>query len=176
MKFGSSSHSLDAIDWQLVEALQTDAKVSFKEAGARVGLSAPAAMERVKKLEAAGIIQGYHAQVDARSVGLDVAAFIGVSVEHPERVTEFEAWIGDEPQILECHHVTGGFTLLLKVKTWSTRDLEQLISRIRAFVGVMRTETMVVLSTHTERAELPLSARADDEPRKPSKRTKQKAS
>lgn len=147
---------LDGIDRRLLDALQTDSKRSLKDIGAEVGLSAPSVMERVRKLEKAGIIRGYHALLDARKVGLDISAFIGVSITNPVRLAAFEDWVESIPQVLECHHVTGGHTLLLKVKTRNTEDLEQLISRIRSMDGVASTETMVVLSTHTERVEVAL--------------------
>ena len=144
---------LDSIDGEIIRGLQADAKASLSELGRRVGLSAPSVMERVRKLEKAGIITGYHATVDARSLGLDIAAFIGVSIRNPQHLADAEAWANEEPQIMECHHVTGGHSLLLKVKTRNTRALEHLISRIRQLDGVERTETMIVLSTHTERVQ-----------------------
>ena len=150
------TYDLDGIDRQLLDALQTDSKRSLKEIGAEVGLSAPSVMERVRKLENAGIIRGYHALLDARKVGLDIAAFIGASISNPAHLSAFEEWVESIPQVMECHHVTGGHTLLLKVKTRNTRELEQLISRIRSMEGVASTETMVVLSTHTERVEVAL--------------------
>ncbi len=168
------THILDGIDRQLLAALQADAKRSLKEIGAAVGLSAPSVMERVRKLENAGIIQGYHAVLDARKVGLDISAFIGVSISNPSHLAAFEEWVESIPQVLECHHVTGGHTLLLKVKTRNTKDLEQLISRVRSMEGVAGTETMVVLSTHTERVEvaLPPGEPADDSRRRKRPRRK----
>jgi len=147
---------LDEIDRQLLDELQTDCKRSLKEIGSAVGLTAPSVMERVRKLEHSGIIRGYHALLNARKVGLDIAAFIGVSISDPRLLSAFEVWVDSIAQVLECHHVTGGHTLLLKVKTRNTEDLEQLISRIRSMKGVASTETMVVLSTHTERVEIAL--------------------
>jgi Lrp/AsnC family leucine-responsive transcriptional regulator len=150
------TYVLDGIDRQLLSELQSDCKRSLKEIGAAVGLSAPSVMERVRKLETAGIIKGYHALLEARKVGLDIAAFIGVSIGDPNLLAAFEEWADSISQVMECHHVTGGHTLLLKVKTSNTEALEQLISRIRSLDGVTSTETMVVLSTHTERAEVAL--------------------
>ena len=83
MKFRDDPHRLDEIDRQLLDELQADAKISLKRVGERVGLSAPAVMERVRKLEQAGVLTGYHAQVDARRVGFDIAAFIGVAIRSP---------------------------------------------------------------------------------------------
>jgi Lrp/AsnC family leucine-responsive transcriptional regulator len=150
------TYVLDEIDRQLLDELQSDCKRSLKEIGALVGLSAPSVMERVRKLESGGIIKGYHALLDARKVGLDISAFIGVSISDPLLLSAFEERVESIPQVLECHHVTGGHTLLLKVKTSNTEDLEQLISRVRSMEGVASTETMVVLSTHTERVEIAL--------------------
>jgi Lrp/AsnC family leucine-responsive transcriptional regulator len=165
---------LDGIDRQLLAELQSDCKRSLKEIGAAVSLSAPSVLERVRKLESAGIIKGYHALLDARKVGLDISAFIGVSISNPALLSAFEEWVESIPQVLECHHVTGGHTLLLKVKTQNTEDLEQLISRVRSMEGVASTETMVVLSTHTERVEIALppgepvaDARRRKRPRRP---------
>jgi len=157
MKLGET-YALDEIDRQLLEELQHDSKRSLKEIGQQVGLSAPSVMERVRKLESAGIIKGYHALLDARKVGLDISAFIGVSIVSPTKLSAFEEWVDAVPQVMECHHVTGGHTLLLKVKTQNTKDLEGLISRIRSMDGVASTETMVVLSTRTERVEVALPA------------------
>jgi len=157
MKFVDDTYELDEIDLQLVQELQEDAKISLKKVGEKVGLSAPAAMERVRKLEQAGVITGYFAQVDARRVGLDISAFIGVDLRS-DTIPAFEEWADGVSQVLECHHVTGGHTLLLKIKTRNTTALERLISRIRALPGVESTETMVVLSTHTERTQVPLDS------------------
>ena len=147
----------DSIDLQLISALQADAKASLVKLGREVGMSAPSVMERIRKLEQAGVITGYSAIVDARRVGLDVTAFIGVSIDYPGRIGVFEQWVAEEPRVLECHHVTGASTLLLKVKCASTEGLEDLISVMRSSLGVERTETMVVLSTSAERVALPVS-------------------
>ena len=77
------TYILDGIDRQLLDELQTDCKRSLKEIGAAVGLSAPSVMERVRKLENAEVIRGYHALLDARKLGLDISAFIGVSISDP---------------------------------------------------------------------------------------------
>ena len=171
MKFRVEKFALDEIDRQLLEALQDDAKVSLSRLGEKVGLSAPSVMERVRKLEQAGVIRGYHAVLDARGVDLDVAAFIGVRIQNPDAIESFEQWVEEVPHILECHHVTGGHTLMLKVKVSNTSALEKLIRRIRSAEGVAATETMVILSTHAERYKLPLDVPVEDvDPRAPARR------
>ncbi len=151
MKLGSEIPELDAIDLQIINILQEHGRIPLVKLGEQVGLSAPSVNERVKKLEDSGLITGYHASVDARRLGKDVTAFIGVSISHPKTIPLFEQTINLLEDVLECHHVTGEHTLLLKVKTGNTSSLERLISTIRSIEGVARTETMVVLSTHTER-------------------------
>ena len=167
MKLGATH--LDAIDRHILRLMQENCRLPLAKIGKRVGLSAPSVMERVKKLEDAGVITGYRAVLDARLLGQDVTAFIGVSIGHPKTIGRFETAVEALDNVLECHHVTGSHTVLLKVKTSTTSTLEELISRIRALDGVTMTETMVVLSTHTERMQLPLrdtGADADTAPRR----------
>ncbi len=147
----------DALDIAILDLLQENCKQPLSAIGERVGLSAPAVVERIHKLEDAGVIRGYTAVLDARLLGRDVTAFIGVKVAHPRSVEDFLREMLPVEEVLECHHVTGAHTLLLKVKTPTTATLERLIDRIRSVEGVTETETMVVLSTQTERWRLPLA-------------------
>jgi Lrp/AsnC family transcriptional regulator, leucine-responsive regulatory protein len=151
---------LDPTDLEILELLQRNCKLPLSEIGKQVGLTAPSVVERIHKLEDAEVIRAYAAQLDARALGKDVTAFIGVSISHPRAFEGFEKEIERAADVLECHHVTGQHTLMLKVKTASTETLEQLIDHIRSFEGVTRTETMVVLSTHTERTRIALDADA----------------
>lgn len=150
---------LDEIDRRLLDLLQDDCRTPLVRLGEQVGLSAPSVLERIKKLESAGIVTGYHAVLDAKRLGVDITAFIGVITGHPAAIEHFEKQVAALDDVLECHHVTGEYTLLLKVKTANTSSLERLISRIRLLDGVARTETLVVLSTHIERAQLALHPR-----------------
>ena len=166
MKFVDQECDLDQIDIQILALLQEHCKMPLAKIGQRVGLSAPAVIERIKKLEENGVITGYTATLDPRKLGCDITAFIGVLTSSPRGITDVELQIGQRPDVLECHHVTGGYTLLLKVRTENTTTLEQLISHLRSIEGVARTETMVVLSTHTER-QLMLAPDAPPAKRKP---------
>ena len=142
--------SIDHLDKHILSVLQENCKLPLVKIGERVGLSAPSVIERIKKLEESGVIRGYTAILDARKLGKDITAFIGVSINHPKLITQFETAIDGFEDIQECHHVTGEYTLLLKVKADNTSDLEEVIRQIRSLEGVERTETSVVLSTHTE--------------------------
>ncbi len=154
----TSPPDLDGTDLAILDLLQRNCKQALAEIGKQVGLSASSVVERIKKLEDADVVGGYVALVDARALGKDVTAFIGVSIVHPRAFDAFEKEVERAADVLECHHVTGQHTLMLKVKTENTQTLEQLIDQIRRIDGVSRTETMVVLSTHTERTRIAIDA------------------
>ena len=161
MRSRRDPRALDEIDCGILELLQDDCKATLAHVGEQVGLSAPAVVERVKKLEHEGFIEGYHARLNARLVGLDVSAFISVWTTHARALDELTQHLQHFDDVLECHHVTGDPTLLLKVKTRNTQSLERLISAVRSLPGVERTETNVVLSSLVERAGLGLSSLKD---------------
>ena len=161
-----SSFSLDATDLAILALLQENCKRPLADIGKRVGLSAPSVTERIHKLEGAGVIQGYCAVIDARALGRDVTAFIGVEIEHPGAFDVFEKEVSQIPDVLECHHVTGQHTLMLKAKAQSTEALEQLIASLRSVDGVQRTETVVVLSTYLERSGVAIEMNRDALPRR----------
>jgi Lrp/AsnC family leucine-responsive transcriptional regulator len=158
MKQRRDELGLDDTDRKILSLLQQDCKTPLAKIGERVGLSAPSVVERVRKLESEGFVHGYHAGLDARRLGFDITAFIGVSIGHPKGITFFEQQLPMLDQVLECHHVTGEHTLLLKVKTRNTQSLEALIRVLRSIEGVERTETSVVLSTKVERPGISIAA------------------
>ena len=148
---------LDNLDRGILEVLQEDCKTPLVKIGERVGLSAPAVVERVHKLEEAGIIRGYHALLDGRRVGLDVTAFVGVTLNHQRIVGLLETSLGELPQILEAHYITGDHALLLKVKVQNSAALESLLARLRTIPGIECTHTMIALSSPLERVEVMVS-------------------
>ena len=162
MKLSGSVAELDSIDGAILELLQENCKQSLAAIGEKVGLSAPSVVERIHKLEEAGVIVGYTAILDAGALGRDVTAFIGLSSDRPRAFAALEAQVSAIDDVLECHHVTGVHTLMIKVKTRSTQTLERLIERIRSLEGVARTETMVVLSTFAERSRLVVTGGNDE--------------
>ncbi len=165
MKIYRDVVELDAADRGILEGLQDNCKQSLGALGEKVGLSAPSVVDRIHKLEEAGVIRGYAALLDGRRVGKDVTAFIGVSTDRPVAIRSVAREVCLMDEALDCHHVTGSHTLMLKVKTRNTETLEGLIDRVRGLEGVTRTETMVVLSTHAERSRISFSeeTEADDE-------------
>ena len=163
MKIHRNIVELDPVDRGILEGLQDNCKQSLGALGEKVGLSAPSIVDRIHKLEEAGVIRGYAALLDARRVGKDVTAFIGVGTDRPAAIRSVAREVSLMDEALDCHHVTGSHTLMLKVKTRSTETLEGLIDRVRGLDGVTRTETMVVLSTHAERPRISFSEEADAE-------------
>lgn len=162
---------LDEVDRLLLEALQDDCKQPLAKLGELVGLSPPAVLERVRKLETAGVVLAYRAVVDPRALGLDIGGFIGVGIDHPRSIRAFEQSVLAMPEVLECHHVTGRHTLMLKVRTEDTASLHDLISKIRELPGVARTESMIVLETQVERQRVtPPEADEPEEERAPKRR------
>jgi Lrp/AsnC family leucine-responsive transcriptional regulator len=148
-----SSHDeklLDDIGWRLLEELQEDARLSYTELGRRVGLSTPAVMERIHKMEDAGIILGYRAEVNPEKVGFQVTAFIRVGLEHGV-VSRLESLFKEIPEIIECHRVTGDDSLIMKVHVTSIAHLESVIQRIMPY-GMPATS--IVLSTPAPRRRL----------------------
>jgi len=143
--------TIDAIDLKLLSILKKNGRIKLKELADKVGLTSPAVIERINRLENGGVIKGYCALIDPKKVGVDITAFIGIYIDHPSHIDTFEKEIknlGDE--VMECHHVTGEWTLLLKIRTKNTNTLQTLIKKIRSMTGVVRTNTMVVFSTLKE--------------------------
>lgn len=149
---------LDQIDLKILYILQVDGRRRLAEIGQEVDLSTPAVMERVKKLEASGVIRGYQALVDGKKVGKDITAFIGVSIGNQRDMDRFANQMTRYADVLECHHVTGDESFVLKVKAANTGALEKLLGEIRSVEGVTRTVTKVVLSTAKEGQALELES------------------
>lgn len=141
---------LDDIGWRLLEELQEDARLSYAELGRRVGLSTPAVMERIHKMEDAGIILGYRAEVNPEKIGFQVTAFIRVGLEHGV-VSRLESLFKEIPEIIECHRVTGEDSLIMIVHVTSIAHLETVIQRIMPY-GMPATS--IVLSTPAPRRKM----------------------
>jgi Lrp/AsnC family leucine-responsive transcriptional regulator len=138
-----SNRVIDETDWQLVAALEEDARQSYSELGRKVGLSQPATAERIKSLESAGIIRGYRVDVDRSKIGYPITAFIRMDTDG-EKCRRLQRDVSDLPEILECHRVTGEGSYILKAALQSVSDLENLIDRLLIYGA---STTSIVLST-----------------------------
>ena len=141
---------LDDTGWQILGILQENARLSFAEVGRRVGLSLPAVSERVRRLEEAGIIRGYRAEVDPVKVGLPLTVFVRL-ITTPQQYPRVRALVAERSGILECHHVTGGDSFMLKIVIGSMAELEELLGEL-SFCG--QTVTSIVLSSMITRSSL----------------------
>jgi len=150
---------MDTIDIKVLHALQTTGRESWAALGETLGMTGPAAAERVRRLEERGVIRGYAAVLDPEAVGVALAAFVAVSLERPKDRTKFLALVASLPEIQECHHVAGDHDYLLKIRCRGTLDLERLLTHeLKGLTGVARTRTTVVLSTVKETLVVPLPA------------------
>ncbi|HEX5849513.1 MAG TPA: Lrp/AsnC family transcriptional regulator [Rubrobacter sp.] len=148
---------MDIQDIQALRLLMREGRSTWSELARLLGLSAPAAADRVRRLEERGVIRGYSAVVDPEAVGLGVTAFVAVTLERPEHRAGFLGWVDGAPEVQECHHVAGEGDFLLKVRCAAVRDLEAIVSEeIKGLHGVTSTRTTVVLSTRKETPVLPL--------------------
>ena len=145
-----SVQAVDTIDRRLVQLLRGNARMSYAELARQVGLSAPAVHERVGKLEASGVLRGYHADVPPETLGLPVTAFIGVVGDSSGDTEDVLAALRDMPEIESCYFMAGEESFLLKARVGTIAELEQLILRLNRLSGVARTRTAIALSTKWE--------------------------
>ncbi|MGB6054555.1 MAG: Lrp/AsnC family transcriptional regulator [Burkholderiaceae bacterium] len=140
---------LDAMDGKILDILQADARTTLAEIGRRIHMSQPAVAERVRRMEAAGVITGYHAHVDPAALGYPITAFIRVAKRIHE--TPLELVAAQLPEIVECHSITGDDCGVVKVVAASVGDLERVITALTR-CGV--TSSSLILSSSIERKAL----------------------
>ncbi|MCF7801037.1 MAG: Lrp/AsnC family transcriptional regulator [Candidatus Marinimicrobia bacterium] len=150
------AHVLDDIDIQLLNALQSNARIKRQELAHLVNLSIPAVSERLRKLKEAGYIIVHATHLEPHLCGLDVTAFVIVQSTTSIQYQEFTDRVNQFPEILECHSVTGDGSHILKIRTENTRKLESVLSEIQRWPGVTRTKSNIVLSTYKETLAVPL--------------------
>jgi Lrp/AsnC family leucine-responsive transcriptional regulator len=143
MSFANPHKLLDDLGWSILELLQRNARLSFAELGRRVGLSTPAITERVRRMEEAGIITGYHASVDPSKAGFPIVVYMRLAISGGENmVSRATVALKRIPEILECHRVTGTDSFILRAGLLSVAHLESLIDRLTPF-GMTSTSTVL---------------------------------
>jgi Lrp/AsnC family leucine-responsive transcriptional regulator len=145
---------LDPTDRRILRVLSQDGRASYQAIADEVGLSRPAIMERVKRLEESGYIAGYRVQLDRGKVGFPVTAFVAVRYGSSD-------YVGDEPRmremekhpgVLECHHIAGDDCYILKVVAPDLEGVQEILRALRGPNAQMNTRTTIVLSTLFEKS------------------------
>jgi Lrp/AsnC family transcriptional regulator, leucine-responsive regulatory protein len=146
-------YAFDHTSRRILDLLARDGRMSYQAIADEVGLSRPAVMERVRRLEEQGVISGYHARLDRARTGRPVTAF--VAVRYPSSSIDGEEpeirALADHPDVLECHHVAGDDCYMLKVAAPSLEKLEQVIRSLKVPERSVSTRTTIVLSTVFEK-------------------------
>jgi Lrp/AsnC family leucine-responsive transcriptional regulator len=140
---GAAVGSIDDIDCEILAELQANARTAFAELGRRVGLSTPAVIERVRRLEENHVIMGYRAVVDPAKVGLPVRAFVKVTVAG-DKLQKFAALVRNLPEVLECHRVTGAESFMVQIAVRDVGHMEKLIDSMMPYVA---TNTSMILAS-----------------------------
>jgi Lrp/AsnC family leucine-responsive transcriptional regulator len=138
-----SEKLLDSTGWQILQALQEDARLSFAEIGRRVGLSPPAVAERVRRMEEVGIISGYRVEINAEKIGLPLTALIALTTT-PQQYPQVIALMNNLPEIRSCRHVTGNSSFVIEANAASIAHLERIIEQLSQYG---QTSTSIVLSS-----------------------------
>jgi Lrp/AsnC family leucine-responsive transcriptional regulator len=152
---------MDTNDIKALRLLQHEGRASWSRLGELLGMTGPAAADRVRRLEEQGIIRGFTALIDPESVGLALTAFIALSLEKPAHRDAFLKRVQALPEIQECHHCTGEDDYLLKVRCRGVSDLDRLINtELKSLSGVLRTRTTIVMRTSKDSHAVALNAAA----------------
>jgi Lrp/AsnC family leucine-responsive transcriptional regulator len=150
---GSPGYELDVVNRRLLRELEQDARVSIAELGRRLNLSAPAVAERMQRLERAGVITGYRADLDPKALGFPIAVVVRVrpASRQLQKIPEIAR---DTPEVVECHRITGEDCFFLKVHLRSMDDLEEILDRFTPFG---QTTTSIIHSSPVARRALPFA-------------------
>lgn len=143
--------AMDAIDRKIISLLAQDARRSLADMGEAVGLSPSAVNERIRRLTASGAIRRFTVDADPAALGLGVTAFVLVALDYEAGEEVFKAFVADHPSVAECHHVTGAWSYLLKIRVADLAALELFLAELKTRRFLARSETMVALSTAVER-------------------------
>ena len=147
---------IDEMDRRILSLLQQDARLPNAEIARRVGMAPSATLERLRKLEERGVIQGYELRLDPRKLGLGVTAFIAIKAQEKPGDLNTGERLSQHPNVLEVHHVAGEDCFLVKLRAADTDELGRLIKEFNTIPSVRSTRTTIVLGTVKESARIPI--------------------
>jgi DNA-binding Lrp family transcriptional regulator len=158
MKPNLETPELDTIDRRILAELQADGRMTNVELARRAGISAPPCLRRVRRLEEAGIIRGYHADTNPQTLGWEITFFAIVGLESQKEVvlTAFERMVAGWPEVRECHMIRGGGDFLLKLVARDTAHENTLTERLTGASHVSRVQTLQTIRTSRHLAGVPL--------------------
>ena len=136
---------MDHIDIKILRYLTKDARMNASQISQKVNLSISAVIERMKKMEASGLIKGYTAVIDEKLAGFNVQAMISIRLEHPKYNQEFNRQMCSHERVMECFYITGDFDYIARIGVASTDELTKVLHDIKQIPGVSLTRTYVVL-------------------------------
>ena len=143
---------MDHIDSKILRCLTKDARMNASQISQKVNLSVSAVIERMKKMEASGLIRGYTAIVDEKLAGYNVQAMISIRLEHPKYNQEFNRQMCNYQCVMECFYITGDFDYVARIGVSSTDELTKVLHDIKQIPGVSLTRTYVVLDNIKQNA------------------------
>jgi Lrp/AsnC family transcriptional regulator, leucine-responsive regulatory protein len=150
---------IDSIDRQILMILQQNARTSNAEIARQIDMAPSAVLERIRRLEAKGVIQGYEARINPEALGLGLLSFVFVRSNDMSADAKMAATLAAIPEVQEVHHVAGEDCFILKVRSRDAKSLGRLLrERVGAISTVHSTRTTVVLETMRESGQLPLEA------------------
>jgi Lrp/AsnC family leucine-responsive transcriptional regulator len=148
---------MDETDKKIAALLQDDCFMPQAEIARAVERVTSSVNERMRKLKADGVVRAYRAVLDPERAGFPILAFVNILLDDSKSAETFPKQAVKVPEVLECHHVTGEWNFLLKVRARSTADFENILTgRLKKLRGVVRTNTAIVLVSHKETQALPL--------------------
>lgn len=138
---------MDSIDLKLLHLLRANARATASNISEKVSLSVSSVIERIKKLEASGVIDCYTVRINQEKIGLGLEALMEIGLEHPMYYQPFTDFIKDHKNVVSCHYLAADFDFIVRIIAKDSDDLESIHRSIRGFKGVSTTNTHVVLKT-----------------------------
>lgn len=137
--------SIDVLDRAIIDQLRTDARLSWRELGERIGLGPTATADRVRRLEQIGVLRGYHAEVDLSALGIGLRAITELGLTHDTAYEDFEATLRSTPEVQTAYHVTGSLDYVLTLACPDVSTLDRVVSTWRRDAGVRESSSRILL-------------------------------
>lgn len=138
---------MDALDIKILKLLKNNARITASEISNNINLSVPAVSDRLRKLDASGVIEKYTVIINAKKLNRNLTVIMFISLESPKYIDNFLDAIQKDDEIIECHYLAGDYDYALKITTENTETLQNILNKIKSMNGVVKTKTTVTLST-----------------------------